>query len=83
MLNIDLDGNGKVSDEEKAALSNLDALSEYLNHTAKPGVAVRNIGISSDNQKVRNFVTWIQANGQDIVEKQGFLKVNSALTAQR
>ena len=83
ILNIDLDGNGKVSDEEKAALANIDALSEYLNRTAKPGVAVGNITISSGNQKVRDFVAWAQANGQDIVAKQGFLKVHGTLTAQR
>ena len=83
VLNIDLDGNGKVSDEEKAALANIDALSEYLNRTAKPGVAVGNIAISSGNQKVRDFVAWAQANGQDIVAKQGFLKVNGTLTARR
>lgn len=83
VLNIDLDGNGKVSDEEKAALANIDALTSYLAHTAKPGVAVGHIGISSDNQKVKDFVAWVQTNGQDIVAKQGFLKVHGTLTAQR
>jgi len=83
VLNIDLDGNGKVSDEEREAIGNIDALSEYLNHTSKPGVAVGNVGISSENQNVRDFVAWAQAKGQDIVAKQGFLKVHTALTAQR
>ena len=83
VLNIDLDGNGKVSDEEKAALANIDALASYLNRTSKPGVPVGNIAISSANQKVRDFVAWAQANGQDIVAKQGFLKVHGTLTAQR
>lgn len=83
VLNIDLDGNGKVSDEEKAALANLDALASYLNRTSKLGVPVGNIAISSANQKVRDFVAWAQANGQDIVAKQGFLKVHGTLTAQR
>ena len=83
VLNIDLDGNGKVSDEEKTALNNIDALGEYLNHTAKPSVAVGNLTISSDNQKVRDFVGWAQTKGQEIVAKQGFLKVHAALTAQR
>lgn len=83
VLSIDLDGNGKVSDEEKAALANIDALSSYLNRTSKPGVAVGNIVLSSDNQKVRDFVAWAQAKGQDIVAKQGFLKVHGTLTAQR
>lgn len=83
VLDIDLDGNGKVSDEEREALGNIDALSEYLNHTVKPGVAVGNISISSDNHEVRDFVVWAQTKGQDIVAKQGFLKVHMALTAQR
>lgn len=83
VLNIDLDGNGKVSDEEREAIGNIDALSEYLNHTSKPGVAVGNVGISSENQNVRDFVAWAQTKGQDIVAKQGFLKVHTALTAQR
>lgn len=83
VLNVDLDGNGKVSDEEKAALANIDALNEYLNRTAKPSVAVGNLAISSDNQKVRDFVGWVLAKGQEIVAKQGFVKVHSALTAQR
>ena len=83
VLNIDLDGNGKVSDEEKEALANIDALASYLNRTSKPGVPVGNIAISSANQKVRDFVAWAQANGQEIVAKQGFLKVHGTLTAQR
>lgn len=83
VLNIDLDGNGKVSDEEKEALANIDALSSYLNRTANPGVAVGNIAVSSNNQKVKDFVAWAQAKGQEIVAKQGFLKVNGTLTAQR
>ena len=83
VLNIDLDGNGKVSDEEKAALANIDALASYLNRTSKHGVPVGNIAISSANQKVRDFVAWVQTNGQDIVAKQGFLKVHGMLTAQR
>ena len=83
VLNIDLDGNGKVSDEEKEALANIDALSSYLNRTSNPGVAVGNIAVSSSNQNVKDFVAWVQSKGQEIVEKQGFLKVNGTLTAQR
>ena len=83
VLNIDLDGNGKVSDEEKEALANIDALSSYLNRTANPGVAVGNIAVSSSNQNVKDFVAWVQSKGQEIVAKQGFLKVNDTLTAQR
>ena len=83
VLNVDLDGNGKVSDEEKAALGNIDALNEYLNKTANPSVAVGNLAISSDNQKVRDFVGWAQTKGQAIVAKLGFLKAHATLTAQR
>jgi hypothetical protein len=39
--------------------------------------------IASDNQQVRDFVTWTQAKGQEIVAKQGFLKAQNALTAQK
>ena len=83
MLSIDLDGNDRVSDEERAALANIDALTEYINNTAKPSAAVGEVVITSDNQKVRDFVTWIQTKGQEIVTRQGFLKVHGAMTALR
>lgn len=83
VLSIDLDGNGKVSDEEKAAFASIDALNEYVGKLAHPHAAVGDVAIVSDNQKVKDFVAWAQANGQEIVASQGFLKVNTALTAQR
>ncbi len=83
VLSIDLDGNDKVSDEERAALANIDTLTDYLNKVANPGAAVGDVVIASDNQLVRNFVVWAQSKGQEIVAKQGFLKVHGALTAQR
>ncbi len=83
VLSIDLDGNDRVSDEERAALANIDALTEYINNTAKPSAAVGEVVITSDNQKVRDFVTWIQTKGQEIVTRQGFLKVHGAMTALR
>lgn len=83
VLSIDLDGNDKVSDEERAALANIDTLTDYLNKVANPGAAVGDVVIASDNQQVRNFVVWAQSKGQEIVAKQGFLKVHGALTAQR
>jgi hypothetical protein len=83
VLSVDLDGNGKVSDQERTALANIDTLTDYLNKVVTPGIAVGDVVIASDNQQVRDFVTWTQAKGQEIVAKQGFLKAQNALTAQK
>ena len=83
VLSVDLDGNGKVSDQERTALANIDTLTDYLNNVVTPGIAVGDVVIASDNQQVRDFVTWTQAKGQEIVAKQGFLKAQNALTAQK
>ncbi len=83
VLSVDLDGNGKVTEEERAALANIDALNEYVGKLPKPHAPIADVVIVSDNQGVKDFVAWVQANGQEIVARQGFIKVNAVLTAQR
>jgi ABC-type phosphate transport system substrate-binding protein len=83
VLSVDLDGNGKVTEDERAALANIDALNEYVGKLPKPHAPIADVVIVSDNQGVKDFVAWVQAYGQEIVASQGFIRVDTKFTAQR
>lgn len=83
VFNVDLDGNGKISDEERQAVSNLHRLTAYLEQSENGALPTGNISIETSNSKLQQFVKWVRQEGQDYLHGQGFLKVGDRLTAQR
>ena len=83
VLATDLDGNGRISDEERSVISSLDKLTDYLDKLPHTGLPIGNISIKTDNQELRRFVDWASTEGQGYLSLYGFLKANKALTAQK
>ena len=83
VLATDLDGNGRISDEERQVIGNLDQLTDYLDKLPHTGLPIGNISIKTDNQELRRFVDWASTEGQGYLSLYGFLKANKALTAQK
>lgn len=83
ILATDLDGNGRISDEERSVISSLDKLTDYLDKLPHTGLPIGNISIKTDNQELRRFVDWASTEGQGYLSPYGFLKANKALTAQK
>lgn len=83
VFKVDLDGNGKISDEERQAVSNLNSLTAYLEQSAREGLPTGNVSIETSNSKLQQFVNWARQEGQKYLHGQGFLKVGDRLTAQR
>ena len=83
VLATDLDGNGRISDEERSVISSLDRLTDYLDKLPHTGLPIGNISIKTDNQELRRFVDWASTEGQGYLSPYGFLKANKALTAQK
>lgn len=81
VLATDLDGNGRISDEERSVISSLDKLTDYLDKLPHTGLPIGNISIKTDNQELRRFVDWASTEGQGYLSPYGFLKANKALTA--
>ncbi|MBR1506328.1 MAG: hypothetical protein IJ614_09495 [Prevotella sp.] len=83
VLPTDLDGNGRVSDEERQAITTLDALTDFLERQPKTTVPTGTVTIETANADVRHFVNWLQTDGQHLLGAYGLLPVADALTAQK
>lgn len=83
VLATDLDGNGRISDEERSVISSLDKLTDYLDKLPHTSLPTGSISIKTDNQELRRFVDWASTEGQGYLSPYGFLKANKALTAQK
>lgn len=83
VLATDLDGNGRISDEERQAISSLDKLTSYLSSLPHTGVPTGSINIRTSNPELRQFAEWASTEGQDYLSEYGFLKAEHALTAQK
>lgn len=83
VLATDLDGNGRISDEERQVIGNLDKLTDYLDKLPHTSLPTGSISIKTDNQELRRFVDWAATEGQGYLTPYGFLKANKALTAQK
>lgn len=83
VFNVDLDGNGKISDAERAAVENLSSLTDYLEKTPTTGVPTGNVSVETSDNNLQQFVTWARQEGQNYLHSEGFLKPAEALTAQR
>lgn len=83
VLAIDLDGNGRISNEERTAIDNLDALTDYIGQLPKTSVPVGHVNIITENAQLKQFVNWALSDGQQFLEHYGFLKAEPQLTAKR
>lgn len=83
VLPVDLDGNGRISDEERAAVADLDSLIGFLSHRQGDALPVGNINIESANADVLRFVNWAASDGQQYLMQQGYLPTSAWLTAQK
>ena len=83
VLAIDLDGNGKISNEERMAIDNLDALTDYLGHLSKTNVPIGHVNIVTENAQLKQFVNWALSDGQQFLGHYGLLKAEPQLTAKR
>lgn len=83
VFNVDLDGNGKISDAERQAVGNLNTLTAYLDQSTTSGVPTGNVSIETSNNNLQQFVSWVRQEGQSYLHAAGFLKPAEALTAQR
>lgn len=83
VFNVDLDGNGKISDAERQAIGNLSSLTAYLDQSAQSGIPTGNVSIETSNDNLLQFVNWARQEGQNYLHQQGFLKTAQTLTAQR
>lgn len=81
VLATDLDGNGRISDEERQVIGNLDQLTDYLDKLPNTGLPTGSISIKTENQELLRFVDWASTEGQGYLSPYGFLKANKALTA--
>ena len=81
VLATDLDGNGRISDEERQVIGNLDQLTDYLDRLPHTGLPTGSINIKTENQELLRFVDWASTEGQGYLSPYGFLKANKALTA--
>ena len=81
VLATDLDGNGRISDEERQVIGNLDQLTDYLDKLPHTGLPTGSISIKTENQELLRFVDWASTEGQGYLSPYGFLKANKALTA--
>lgn len=83
ILPVDLDGNGKITDEERAAFSTLDQLTAFIGQLPKTSAATGYIDIRTENAQLKAFVGWIQGEGQQHLAQYGLLKAAENLTARR
>lgn len=79
VLAVDLDGNGKISDEERDAVSNLDALTAFFASHPTSDAPVGTIDINTENAELRNFVSWTRTEGQSILAHFGLLQADRQL----
>lgn len=83
VLPVDLNGDNKVSDDERAALGSLDALTEYIASQGTTSLPVGSVRLVSQNKTADVFVLWASTTGQEFVSSLGYLKNNSSNVAQK
>ena len=82
VLPIDLDGDGKVSDDERTALDNIDSLTDYLKNSSIRNVAAGYIKINTSNSSLNAFISWVETEGQNYLKEYGYLPVHNGFIAQ-
>lgn len=87
VLPIDLNNDGKVEESERQLITNLDALTAYLETNKKSLLPVDDVNIvynrKSSSLELNNFISWIESKGQKFVNEYGFLSGQNNLTAEK
>lgn len=83
VLNIDIDGNGRVTDDERQAFNSLDALTTYLGNASRNDIPTVSLTLSTSDNNLKNFASWIATSGENILSHYGYLKAGNSLTAQK
>lgn len=85
IIPVDLDGNGRVSKEEKS-LENLDQVITTLEGEKLKNVPVENIHFSIDkhnsNPEAKKFLLWVAENADKDLHQFGYLKADAKRLAQ-
>jgi phosphate transport system substrate-binding protein len=80
IIPVDLDGNGRVSKEEKS-LENLDQVIATLEADKIKNVPVENIhfsiGKNNSNPEAKKFLLWVAANADKDLHQFGYLKADA------
>lgn len=84
VLPVDIDGNGRVSDDERNAIASLDAFADYISSRgADSSLPTGSVRVSSQNKNVDAFLLWASTAGQDYVGNLGYLRSNNREIAQK
>ncbi len=79
----DINGNGRVSEEERQAVSDIDALISYVENVGAAGLAIGSIEIQTDDPALADFAQWVSDHGQNFLNEYGFLRSENQAQAQR
>lgn len=83
VLPIDIDDNGKITEEERSAFGTITQLTEYIDHLSDISVPIGNIYFDTQNPKAAVFANWVSQNGQQLLHEYGYLRANTKLIAQK
>lgn len=83
VLPVDIDGNGKVTDEERNALVSLDALTAFIGNASTTSLPTGSVRLSSQSKDAEAFIMWAETAGQEFVGSEGYLKNNTQYIAQK
>lgn len=84
VLPVDIDGNGRVSDDERNAIASLDAFADYISSRGTDSsLPTGSVRVSSQNKNVDAFLLWASTAGQDYVGNLGYLRSNNREIAQK
>lgn len=82
VIPTDLDGDGKVSDDESHAIADLDALTTYLSLLPEVSIPIGQFYMAH-TENGKEFADWIMHNGQNVLTQQGYLKAPPSVIAQK
>jgi ABC-type phosphate transport system substrate-binding protein len=78
---VDLNQDGKISDEERSVISSLDKISNYLDNVTNIGLPTGDLSLQTSQPELQRFVQWITGEGQNYLHEYGFLRAPTTLTA--
>ena len=82
VLPIDLDDNGKISDDERAVFSDVNQLASFIDQKPETTVPSGNVYIDTHNPQLSAFANWVSSDGLQILHQYGYLKANQKLSVQ-
>lgn len=83
---VDLNNNGKISDDEEQAFTNIDQLTDFVANSVSTNIPIGDVNIvlpAQADDHLKSFVAWIGNEGQRFARQYGYLKAQPRLTAQK